>query len=50
MDQLLSPAVLCALLFGYLLGSIPFGLILTRASGSSWSQSERQRALRSLLS
>ena len=33
MDQLLSPAVLCALLFGYLLGSIPFGLILTRASG-----------------
>lgn len=33
MDQLLSPAVLCALLFGYFLGSIPFGLILTRASG-----------------
>jgi glycerol-3-phosphate acyltransferase PlsY len=33
MGFLLSPYGLLALLFGYLLGSIPFGLILTRAAG-----------------
>jgi glycerol-3-phosphate acyltransferase PlsY len=33
MDVLLSPAALAALAFGYLLGSIPFGLILTRLAG-----------------
>jgi glycerol-3-phosphate acyltransferase PlsY len=33
MGFLLSPYGLSALLFGYLLGSIPFGLILTRAAG-----------------
>jgi acyl phosphate:glycerol-3-phosphate acyltransferase len=33
MDYLLSPYGLLALIFGYLLGSIPFGLLLTRAAG-----------------
>lgn len=33
MDPLLSPQALVALAFGYLLGSIPFGLILTRMAG-----------------
>ena len=33
MDLLLSPWSLAALAFGYLLGSIPFGLILTRLGG-----------------
>jgi len=33
MDQLLSIYALLALLTGYLLGSIPFGLLLTRAAG-----------------
>jgi len=33
MDYLLSPFGLLALVFGYLLGSIPFGLLLTRAAG-----------------
>ena len=29
----MSPGLLLALVFGYLLGSIPFGLLLTRAAG-----------------
>lgn len=33
MDPLLSPAAIAALAFGYLLGSIPFGLLLTRFAG-----------------
>lgn len=33
MDLLLSPWTLAALAVGYLLGSIPFGLLLTRAAG-----------------
>jgi glycerol-3-phosphate acyltransferase PlsY len=33
MDVLTSPAALVAAAFGYLLGSIPFGLILTRMAG-----------------
>jgi glycerol-3-phosphate acyltransferase PlsY len=33
MDALLSPYLLAALALGYLLGSIPFGLLLTRAAG-----------------
>lgn len=33
MDTLLSPAAFAALALGYLLGSIPFGYILTRAAG-----------------
>ncbi len=33
MDLLLSASTLAALAFGYLLGSIPFGLILTRLAG-----------------
>jgi glycerol-3-phosphate acyltransferase PlsY len=33
MDLLISPAGLTALAVGYLLGSIPFGLILTRLAG-----------------
>lgn len=33
MDVLTSPAALLAAAFGYLLGSIPFGLILTRMAG-----------------
>lgn len=33
MNLLFSPAVLAALALGYLLGSIPFGLILTKAAG-----------------
>jgi len=33
LSQLAEPSVIGALLFGYLLGSIPFGLILTRLSG-----------------
>ena len=33
MDPLFSLPALAALAFGYLLGSIPFGLILTRAAG-----------------
>jgi acyl phosphate:glycerol-3-phosphate acyltransferase len=33
MDQLLSIYALLALLTGYLLGSIPFGLLLTKAAG-----------------
>lgn len=33
MDLLLSPWSLAALAFGYLLGSIPFGLLLTKAAG-----------------
>jgi len=33
LSQLAVPSVIGALLFGYLLGSIPFGLILTRLSG-----------------
>src|ERR1044071_6170978 len=33
MDVLTSPAAWIALAFGYLLGSIPFGLILTRMAG-----------------
>jgi glycerol-3-phosphate acyltransferase PlsY len=33
MGYLLSPYGLLALLFGYLLGSIPFGLLLTKAAG-----------------
>ncbi len=33
MDQLWSPTSLAALAFGYLLGSIPFGLVLTRMAG-----------------
>lgn len=33
MDILFSPPALAALAFGYLLGSIPFGLILTKAAG-----------------
>jgi len=31
--QLALPTLLAALVFGYLLGSIPFGLLLTRAAG-----------------
>ena len=31
---LTAPALLAALAFGYLLGSIPFGMILTRATGA----------------
>ena len=31
--QLALPSLLAALVFGYLLGSIPFGLLLTRAAG-----------------
>jgi glycerol-3-phosphate acyltransferase PlsY len=31
--QSASPALLAALVFGYLLGSIPFGLLVTRAAG-----------------
>jgi len=33
MDLILNPSVLSALVVGYLLGSIPFGLILTHAAG-----------------
>ncbi|MFN3868263.1 MAG: glycerol-3-phosphate 1-O-acyltransferase PlsY [Hyphomicrobiaceae bacterium] len=33
MDLLTSPWLLAAIAFGYLLGSIPFGLLLTRAAG-----------------
>jgi glycerol-3-phosphate acyltransferase PlsY len=33
LDILFSPAALAAIIFGYLLGSIPFGLLLTRAAG-----------------
>ena len=33
-DWLLVPSVAAALAFGYLLGSIPFGLILTRLAGT----------------
>ncbi len=33
MDTLLTPAALTALIAGYLLGTIPFGLLLTRAFG-----------------
>lgn len=33
MDVLTSPAALAALAFGYLCGSIPFGLLLTRWAG-----------------
>ncbi|HEX9904127.1 MAG TPA: glycerol-3-phosphate 1-O-acyltransferase PlsY [Propylenella sp.] len=33
LSQLAEPSVIGALLLGYLLGSIPFGLILTRLSG-----------------
>jgi len=33
MDPLFSFPALAALLFGYLLGSVPFGLLLTRAAG-----------------
>ena len=32
-DVLISPPTLLAIAFGYLLGSIPFGLLLTRAAG-----------------
>ena len=32
-DVLFSPPALLAIGFGYLLGSIPFGLLLTRAAG-----------------
>lgn len=31
--DMLSPPILLSVVFGYLLGSIPFGLILTRAAG-----------------
>jgi glycerol-3-phosphate acyltransferase PlsY len=34
LDWLLIPSVIGALAFGYLLGSIPFGLILTRLAGT----------------
>jgi glycerol-3-phosphate acyltransferase PlsY len=34
LDWLLVPSVAAALAFGYLLGSIPFGLILTRLAGT----------------
>ena len=30
----MTPAFIAALLFGYLLGSIPFGLLLTRMAGT----------------
>ncbi len=33
MDLILSPWSLAAIALGYLLGSIPFGLLLTRAAG-----------------
>ncbi len=35
---MLTPQILGAVVFGYLLGSIPFGLILTRMAGLDlWS-------------
>jgi len=33
MDPFVSPFALCSLALGYLLGSIPFGLLLTRVAG-----------------
>jgi glycerol-3-phosphate acyltransferase PlsY len=33
MGEFLSPYTIAALVLGYLLGSIPFGLVLTRAAG-----------------
>ena len=33
MELLWAPETLAAIVFGYLMGSIPFGLILTRLAG-----------------
>ena len=33
MDHLINPYTLAAIALGYLLGSIPFGYLLTRAAG-----------------
>ena len=37
---------IAALVFGYLLGSIPFGLILTRIAGVGWTMAGLRHALR----